>query len=156
MTNLNVPRRSVAVALVTTGLAIALSLVSITKAAPTPRMINLSGKTISSVYAGEAPRRGYSFAVNSAGGHSHPPTCPQSKDAVYHPDDPVQLQKVQTCGGQYFDQMYRSCGSSCGGGSELWTFSSTHVPCDQGWEIIPSGGCKTNCRQEEVCDNPCD
>jgi hypothetical protein len=155
-----VSRRIVAVGLLAVGL-LAVTLASLPtlsmRAAAAPRMINLSGKTITSIYEDEAPRKRFGLAIRSVSTHHAPQACNRSRNAVYHPDtDPAQFQRIQTCVGYYFEQEYRACGSDdCGGGSESTVIQSSHVPCGTGQEL-DHNGCVDHCSEETVCENDCD
>jgi len=126
------------------------------RAATAPRMVNLSGKKIPSIYDGEVPRKRYAQAIQNASTHHAPPPCSQRKDAVYHPDaDPPQFQQVQDCSGEYFEELYRSCPpDDCGGGEESYV-TSTSKNCGVGY-TWDSYACRSGCREEITCPTECD
>lgn len=104
----------------------------LTKAAPAeqPRMINIHGTEIASIFYGLSPNPEYArlrtMEVSRVG------SCPTPKATtlVFHPGHSQLLEVQQDCTGHYMTAELQICGSVCGTGDEQWTHSDPDAPYD--------------------------
>jgi hypothetical protein len=119
------------------------------------RLIDSHGRRIPSIFYGTSPSPRAAFEhsrIMKASGASARP-C-NVRDAIYHQSDGFgRFLRVQgLCREVHYQvEEVRSCGSSCGGGSEAWTYTNSLIAtwCDQ--YQIDNLGCQTGCSEHSYC-----